>query len=86
MIQPQSYLHVADNSGAKRLMYIRVLGKNQKQVGKIGDTVIAVVKEAFAEYGNWKRSDVVRVLCQNMRKGINQLEKMGWRSGLDDNV
>ena len=47
MIQPQTYLTVADNSGARQLMCIRVLGRNEKQVGTIGDVIIAVVKDAL---------------------------------------
>ena len=45
MIQPQTYLNVADNSGARKLMCIRVLGGSQKQSANIGDIIIAVVKE-----------------------------------------
>ena len=44
MIQPQSYLNVADNSGARKLMCIRVLSKNQSQFANIGDIIIAVVQ------------------------------------------
>jgi large subunit ribosomal protein L14 len=44
MIQPQTYLEVADNSGARKLMCIRVLNR---QVGHIGDVIVAVVKEAL---------------------------------------
>ena len=44
MIQPQTYLEVADNSGARKLMCIRVLNR---QYGNIGDVILAVVKEAL---------------------------------------
>ena len=47
MIQPQSYLNVADNSGARKLMCIRVLGGSRKQSANIGDVTIAVVKDAL---------------------------------------
>ena len=57
MIQPQSYLNVADNSGAKKLMCIRVLGRNQNQFANIGDIIIAVVKEALPNM-TIKRSDI----------------------------
>lgn len=83
MIQPQSYLYVADNSGAKRLMCIRVLGKNQKQSGKIGDTVIAVVKEALPNMAI-KRSDVVRAVIVRTCKGIRRENGMTLR--FDDNA
>ena len=55
MIQPQSYLNVADNTGAKQLMCIRVLGSSS---AKIGDTIIAVVKEALPNMPV-KKSEVV---------------------------
>jgi large subunit ribosomal protein L14 len=83
MIQPQSYLHVADNSGAKRLMCIRVLGKNQKQSGRIGDTIIAVVKEALPNMAI-KRSDVVRAVIVRTSKGIRRENGMTLR--FDDNA
>jgi large subunit ribosomal protein L14 len=83
MIQPQSSLHVADNSGAKRLMCIRVLGKNQNQSGKIGDTIIAVVKEALPNMAI-KRSDVVRAVIVRTSKGIRRENGMTLR--FDDNA
>ena len=46
MIQPQSYLKVADNSGAKEIMCIRVLGGSFRRTGNIGDVIIASVKSA----------------------------------------
>ena len=45
MIQTQSYLNVADNSGARRVMCIRVLG-GSKKYARVGDTIVAVVKDA----------------------------------------
>lgn len=71
MIQPQSYLNVADNSGAKRLMCIRVLGKNQNQFANIGDIIIAVVKEALPNMAI-KRSDIVRAVVVRSCKGVNR--------------
>ena len=59
MIYPQTILTVADNTGAKKVMCIRVLGGNKKYA-KIGDTIIAVVKEALPNMPI-KRSDVVRL-------------------------
>ena len=60
MIQPQTYLTVADNTGAKNILCIRVLGNN-KQYGNIGDIIIGVVKDASPNMGV-KRSDIVRAV------------------------
>ena len=51
MIQPQTYLSVVDNTGAKKLMCIRVLGSNRRY-GRIGDIIIGVVKEAVPKYAS----------------------------------
>ena len=61
MIYPQTMLTVADNTGAKKVMCIRVLGGNKKYA-KIGDTIIVVVKEAITKYAYVKRSDIVRAM------------------------
>nr|YP_009033826.1 ribosomal protein L14 [Mesotaenium endlicherianum]AHZ11209.1 ribosomal protein L14 [Mesotaenium endlicherianum] len=61
MIQPQSYLNVADNSGARKLMCIRVLGSSNCKYARIGDMVIAVVKEAVPNMP-LKKSEVVRAV------------------------
>lgn len=61
MIQPQTVVNVADNSGAKKLMIIRVLGKNRHQRAALGDVVIGVVKLATPNVG-LKKSDVVRAV------------------------
>ncbi len=58
MIQQESRLKVADNTGAKELLVIRVLGSSNKRYARIGDTVIATVKEA-APNMSVKKSDVV---------------------------
>ena len=57
MVQQQTILNVADNSGAKKLMVIRVLGGSKKRFGRIGDIVVASVKEAIPG-GNVKKGDV----------------------------
>ena len=54
MVQQQSLLNVADNSGAKEIMVIRVLGGSKKRFGRIGDIVVASVKEASPN-GNVKK-------------------------------
>nr|YP_009106769.1 ribosomal protein L14 [Elliptochloris bilobata]AIT95603.1 ribosomal protein L14 [Elliptochloris bilobata] len=83
MIQPQSYLSVADNSGAKKLMCIRVLGVNEKQSGSIGDVIIAVVKEALPNMA-LKRSDIVRAVIVRTCRGIRRPNGMSIR--FDDNA
>ena len=60
MIQQQSYLKVADNTGAKELMCIRVLGGTGRRYANIGDVVVASVKKA-APGGVVKKGDVVKV-------------------------
>jgi large subunit ribosomal protein L14 len=83
MIQPQSYLAVADNSGAKKLMCIRVLGVNENQYGGIGDVIIAVVKEALPNMA-LKRSDIVRAVIVRTCRGIRRPNGMSIR--FDDNA
>ena len=75
MIQPQSYLNVADNSGAKKLMCIRVLGSSQKQTATIGDIIIAVVKDALPNMP-LKKSDVIRAVIVRTTAGIQRRNGM----------
>ncbi len=80
MIKPQSYLNVADNSGARKLMCIRVLGSNS---GSIGDTIIAVVKDAIPNMPT-KKSDVVRGVIVRTKKGVRRPNGMNIK--FDDNA
>lgn len=82
MIQPQTYLKVADNSGAKKLMCIRVLGNNRKYA-KVGDIIIGVVKDATPNM-NVKRSSIVRAVVVRTRKTVQRPDGMGLR--FDDNA
>jgi large subunit ribosomal protein L14 len=82
MIYPQTMLTVADNTGAKKVMCIRVLGGN-KQYAKIGDTIIAVVKEAIPNMPI-KRSDIVRAIVVRTKKTIRRPDGMYIR--FDDNA
>jgi len=82
MIQPESYLNVADNSGARKLMCIRVLGGNRRYAG-IGDEVVAVVKDALPNMGI-KKSDIVRAVIVRTRKGLRRESGMSIR--FDDNA
>ena len=67
MIQPQTRLKVADNSGAKEIMCIRVLGGSFRRDGSIGDVIVASVKTATPG-GNVKKGDVVKAVIVRMRK------------------
>jgi large subunit ribosomal protein L14 len=82
MIYPQTMLTVADNTGAKKVMCIRVLGGNKKYA-KIGDTIIAVVKEALPNMPV-KRSDVIRAVVVRTTKSIRRQDGMYIR--FDDNA
>ena len=82
MIYPQTMLTVADNTGAKKIMCIRVLGGNKKYA-EIGDTIIAVVKEAIPNMPI-KRSDVIRAIIVRTRKTIRRSDGMYIR--FDDNA
>lgn len=83
MIQPQTYLTVADNSGARQLMCIRVLGRNENQVGSIGDVIIAVVKDALPNM-QLKKSEIVRAVIVRTCKGVRRTNGMSIR--FDDNA
>lgn len=68
MIQPQSRLRVADNSGAKELMCIRVLGGTGRRAANIGDVIIASVKQATPG-GVVKKGDVVKAVVVRSVRG-----------------
>ena len=67
MIQPQTRLKVADNSGAKEIMCIRVLGGSFRRDGSIGDVIVASVKSANPG-GTVKKGDVVKAVIVRMHK------------------
>ena len=71
MIQQQSYLKVADNTGAKELMCIRVLGGSGRRYANIGDVVVASVKKA-APGGVVKKGDVVKAVVVRSKKGARR--------------
>ena len=70
MIQPQTQLTIADNTGARKIMCIRVLGGN-KNYASVGDIIIGVVKES-APRMPVKRSDIVRAVVVRTRKTISR--------------
>ena len=82
MIYPQTMLTVADNTGAKKVMCIRILGGNKKYA-EIGDTIIAVVKEALPNMPI-KRSDIVKAIIVRTKKTIRRQDGMYIR--FDDNA
>lgn len=82
MIQPQTYLNVADNSGAKKLMCIQVLGSN-KSYAKVADIIIGVVKEANSNMPV-KKSDIVRAVVVRTSKAVRRNSGMTIR--FDDNA
>ena len=82
MIQQESYLNVADNSGARKLMCIRVLGGNRRY-GGVGDVIIAVVKDAIPNMAV-KKSDVVLAVIVRTKKGLRRDSGMSIR--FDDNA
>ncbi len=67
MIQNESRLVVADNSGAKEVLVIRVLGGSRRRYGSIGDIVVATVKSAATD-GNVKKSEVVKAVIVRVAK------------------
>ena len=73
MVQQQTYLKVADNTGAKELMCIRVLGGSGRRYANIGDVVVASVKKA-APGGVVKKGDVVRAVIVRSVKGLRRAD------------
>lgn len=71
MIQQQTYLKVADNTGAKELMCIRVLGGTGRRYANIGDVVVASVKKA-APGGVVKKGDVVKAVIVRSASGVRR--------------
>ncbi|CAB1129938.1 ribosomal protein L14 [Candidatus Hydrogenisulfobacillus filiaventi] len=71
MIQPQTRLVVADNTGAKEIMCIRVLGGSFRRYGNVGDVIVASVKQA-APGGMVKKGDVVRAVIVRTRSGTSR--------------
>jgi|TARA_B100000524_G_scaffold216777_1_gene113937 large subunit ribosomal protein L14 len=83
VIQQQTYLNVADNSGARKLMCLRVLGTGNCRYGAIGDQIVAVVKDAIPNMPV-KRSDIVKAVIVRTRQAINRENGMSIR--FDDNA
>ena len=71
MIQQETYLDVADNSGARRIQCIRVLGTGRQFVGGVGDVIVASVKDAIPQ-AQVKKGEVVRAVVVRTKKEINR--------------
>ena len=73
MIQQESYLKVADNTGAKEIKCIRVLGGSKRKFGNIGDVIVASVRKA-APGGTVKKGEVVRAVIVRTAKGVRRAD------------
>lgn len=83
MIQQETRLIVADNSGAKEILCIRVLGGTRRRYAKVGDVIVATVKQA-APNGQVKKKSVVRAVVVRTRNQIRR--KDGSTIKFDDNA
>lgn len=71
MIQPRSILEVADNSGAKRVQCIRVLGGSNRKYASLGDVIVVSVKEALPD-SNVKKGSVVKAVIVRLRRAVRR--------------
>jgi len=71
MIQGESYLKVADNTGAKEIHTIRVLGGSKRKYGNIGDIIVASVRKATPG-GTVKKGDVVKAVIVRTKRGVRR--------------
>ena len=83
MIQEQSYLEVADNSGARKLMCIRVLGGSKKKFAKVGDVIKVTVKEAIPT-GRVKKGEVIDAVIVRTKNKLRRSDGSAIR--FDDNL
>ena len=83
MIQTESYLDVADNSGARKVMCIKVLGGSHRRYASVGDVIKVTVKEAIPR-GKVKKGQVMSAVVVRTRKGIRR--KDGSLIKFDDNA
>ncbi len=83
MIQSETILNVADNSGAKKVLCIRILGGSKRKNGHVGDIIVASVKEATPG-GMVKKGEVVRAVIVRTRSRLNRRD--GSHINFDDNA
>ena len=83
MIQSESYLKVADNTGAKEIKCIRVLGGSKRKYGNIGDVIVASVRKSTPG-GQVKKGEVVKAVIVRSAKGVRRID--GTYVRFDDNA
>ena len=83
MIQQESRLRVADNTGAREILVIRVMGGSRRRYGGVGDIVVATVKQATPR-GQVKKGDVVQAVIVRTAKGYRRTDGSSIR--FDDNA
>lgn len=83
MIQQESRLNICDNSGAKQILCIRVLGGTRRRYARVGDVIVATVKQANPN-GNVKKKSVVRAVVVRTQQPIKR--KDGSTISFDDNA
>ena len=83
MIQMESYLKVADNTGAKEIHCIRVLGGSKRKYGNIGDVIVASVRKA-APGGTVKKGEVVKAVIVRTKRGVRR--EVGTYVRFDENA
>jgi len=83
MIQTESYLEVADNSGARRVMCIKVLGGSKRRYARVGDLIKVTVKEAIPR-GKVKKGQVMTAVVVRTKKGVRRQD--GSLIKFDDNA
>ena len=83
MIQTESYLDVADNSGARRVMCIKVLGGSHRRYASVGDIIKVTVKEAIPR-GKVKKGQVMKAVVVRTKKGVRRQD--GSLIKFDDNA
>ncbi len=83
MIQAETRLKVADNSGARQVLCIKVLGGSKRRYARVGDVIVATVKEAIPN-GTVKKGDVVRAVVVRTNKEVRRAD--GSYIKFDDNA
>lgn len=83
MIQTESRLKIADNSGAQEILVIRVSGGSRRKYGRVGDIVVGTVKSASTQ-GNYKKGDIVRAVIVRTNKEYGRSDGSSIR--FDDNA
>ncbi len=73
MIQTESYLEVADNSGARRVMCIKVLGGSKRRYARVGDVIKVTIKEAIPR-GKVKKGQVMKAVVVRTKKGVRRAD------------